>query len=83
MPSVSRLLDDHILFDVLPDDIATPDQLARYKRVFTVASMPEMQAETYDGLSRFEAPTTVRVSASHPEKGGTWDIHFVNYNRKK
>jgi cytochrome c553 len=78
-----RLLDDHILFDVLPDDIATPDQLARYKRVFTVASMPEMQAETYDGLSRFEAPSTVRVSASHPEKGGTWDIHFVNYNRKE
>jgi hypothetical protein len=78
-----RLLDDHIIFDVLPDDIATPDQLARYKRVFTISSMPEMQAETYDDLSRFEAPTTVRVSASHPEKGSTWDIHFVNYNRKK
>jgi hypothetical protein len=78
-----RLLDDHILFDVLPDDIATPDQLARYKRVFTISSMPEMQAETYDGLSRFEAPSTVRVSASHPKKGGTWDIHFVNYNRKE
>ena len=78
-----RLLDDHILFDVLPDDMATPDRLARYKRVFTVASMPEMAAETYDGLSRFEAPATVRVSASHPEQGGTWDIHFVNYNRKE
>ena len=26
-----RLLNDHVLFDVLPDDIATPDKLARYK----------------------------------------------------
>jgi hypothetical protein len=78
-----RLLDDHIIFDVLPDDMATPDKLARYKRVFTIASMTEMQAETYDGLSRFEAPSTVRVSASHPEKGNIWDIHFVNYNRKE
>jgi hypothetical protein len=77
-----RLLDDHILFDVLPDDMATPQRLARYKRVFTIASMPEMKAETYDGLSRFAAPATVRVSASHPEKDGVWDIHFVNYNRQ-
>jgi hypothetical protein len=78
-----RLLDDHILFDVLPDDMATPDKLARYKRVFNISSLAEMKAETYDGLSRFEAPSTVRVSASHPQKGDTWDIHFVNYNRKE
>jgi hypothetical protein len=45
--------------------------------------MAEMKVESYDGLSRFEAPATVRVSASHPEKGSTWDIHFVNYNRKE
>ena len=24
---------NHVLFDVLPDDIATPDKLARYKRI--------------------------------------------------
>jgi hypothetical protein len=42
-----RLLNDHVLFDVLPDDIATPDKLARYRRVFTISSMPEMGAETY------------------------------------
>jgi hypothetical protein len=78
-----RLLNDHVLFDVLPDDIATPDKLARYRRVFTISSMPEMGAETYGGLSRFETSPGVRVSASSPEKGGVWDIHFVNYNRKE
>ena len=34
-----KLLDDHILFDVLPDDMATPDNLARYRRVFTISSL--------------------------------------------
>jgi hypothetical protein len=78
-----RLLNDHVLFDVLPDDTATPDRLARYSRVFTISSMPEMSADNYAGLSRFEAPPTVRVSASNPRNGGVWDIHFVNYNRQE
>ncbi len=78
-----KLLDDHVLFDVLPDDIATPDDLARYRRVFTISSLREMRPEYYDNLSRFEAPSTVRVSASRSEKGNIWDIHFVNYNRKE
>lgn len=78
-----HLLNGHVLFDVLPDDIATPHKLARYKRIFTISSMPEMEAESYGGLSRFEAPSTVCVSASHPEKGSIWDIHFVNFNRKE
>ena len=34
-------------------------------------------------LSKFEAPTTVRVSASVPAKGGELDLHFVNYNREE
>ena len=78
-----KLLDDHVLFDVLPDDIATPYNLARYRRVYTNSSLPDMKAETYEGFSRFEAPSTVRVSASRPEKGSILDIHFVNYNRKE
>jgi hypothetical protein len=78
-----KLLNDHILFDVLPDDLATPDNLARYRRVFTISSLREMRPEYYDSFSRFEAPSTVRVSASRPEKGNIWDIHFVNYNRKE
>ena len=28
-----RLLDDHVLFDVLPDDIATPERLKPYRQV--------------------------------------------------
>ena len=28
-----RLLDDHVLFDVLPDDLATPERLAGYRKV--------------------------------------------------
>lgn len=79
----NRLLDDHVLFDVIPDDSVTPAQLAKYRRIYTISSMPQLDSETYNGLSRFEAPTTVRVSASNPQKGGAWDIHFVNYNRKE
>jgi len=79
----NRLLDDHVLFDVLPDDMATPERLARYSRVFTVSSLPEMGSENYSNLSRFEAPPTVRVSASNPPNGGVWDIHFVNYSRQE
>jgi hypothetical protein len=78
-----RLLNDHILFDVLPDDIATPAKLARYKRIFTISSAPEPGAASYEGLSRFQAPAGVRVSASNPQKGSIWDIHFVNYSRKE
>ena len=74
---------DHILFDVLPDDMATPEKLGRYRRIFTTSSIPELEGESYAGLSRFEAPQSVRVSASNPEKGATWDIHFVNYGRKE
>jgi hypothetical protein len=78
-----KLLNEHILFDVLPDDMATPDKLARYQRVFTISSLPDMGHEAYAGLSRFEAPATVRVSASRPQAGNGWDIHFVNYARKE
>jgi hypothetical protein len=32
-------------------------------------------------LSKFDAPATVRVSASRPATGNELDLHFVNYNR--
>jgi hypothetical protein len=76
-----RLLNDHVLFDVLPDDRAAGDVLKRYRRVFTVSSLPEISPDSYQGLSRFTAPETVRVSASRPERGAFWDLHFVNYAR--
>jgi hypothetical protein len=75
-----RLLDRHVLFDVLPDDLATPSRRAAYGKVLTVE---EGEATDLDGpdISRFEAPATVRVSASRPAVDGELTIHFVNYNR--
>jgi hypothetical protein len=35
------------------------------------------------GLSHFDTPTTVRVSASRPEKQNELTLHFVNYNREE
>jgi hypothetical protein len=78
-----RLLDEHVLFDVIPDDIVTDEQLAKYKRVFTISSRYQMQAEKFAGFSRFEAPKTVRVSASRPAAGDEITMHFVNYNREE
>jgi hypothetical protein len=38
---------------------------------------------TLANLSRFDAPPTVRISASRPAKGDELDIHFANYNRNE
>ncbi len=72
-----ELLDRHVLFDVLPDDIASADVRARYRAVVAADGPPDLPA----GLSRFTAPATVRVSASRPKAGGEFTLHFVNYNR--
>ena len=69
-----ELLNDHILFDVVPDDMLTPTKRKEYQAVIEDAKLPV-------GLSRFEAPKTVRVSASKPAKGNELTLHFVNYNR--
>lgn len=76
-----QLLDDHILFDILPDDIATPAKLKSYRHV--VKATDPVKALPPDGLSRFEAPRTVRISASQPAKGEQVTLHFVNYNRRE
>lgn len=77
------LLDAHVLFDVLPDDLATPERLAKYAKVFRATDDgAEKWAAEFPQRSQFDAPKTVRVSASHPARDGNeWDIHFVNYNR--
>jgi hypothetical protein len=84
------LLEAHVLFDVLPDDLATPDRLAHYGHVFTTDAPEQgrqggvaLPARSFDRLSRFEAPFTVRVSASRPAKGNELTIHFVNYHREE
>lgn len=75
------LLDRHVLFDVYPDEVITAEQLASYRRVFTISSRDHLTEEALDGFSRFEAPATVRVSASRPAAGPEIDLHFVNYAR--
>ena len=72
-----RLLDDHVLFDVLPDDRATAAIRARYGAVMDIAT------KLPSGLSHFDAPATVRVSASRPADGTELTLHFVNYNREE
>ena len=76
------LLDAHVLFDVIPDDITTPERLARYTKVVAVADGGGGKIDSSQ-LSRFDAPRTVRVSASQPVAGGELTVHFVNYNRQE
>ena len=73
-----KLLDQHVLFDVLPDDLATPEILAKYQAtiVATKGSLPSRKQ-----ISRFDAPDTLRVCANRPAKGNEIDLHFVNYDR--
>ena len=79
-----ELLERHVLFDVLPDDLAGPELRARYRRVFTAEDPgPGVDGLVPAGLSRFEAPFTVQVSASRPADGNEITLHFVNYNREE
>ncbi|MEK6237713.1 MAG: hypothetical protein N2C14_23640 [Planctomycetales bacterium] len=76
----TKLLDDHVLFDVVPDDMASRERLARYLHV--VRTSTESPIGALRGVSRFEAPFTVRVSVSQPAaRDDELTIHFVNYNR--
>jgi dienelactone hydrolase len=74
-----RLLDRHVLFDVVPDDRLTTARRARYRAVLD----PTKPAKLPAALSRFEAPATLRVSASRPVTGHELTLHFVNYNRQE
>ena len=77
----TRLLDAHVLFDVVPDDLVGPDggrSLEGYRRVYRVGEDP---GEPGAGRSRFQTPYTVRVSASRPASANELTLHFVNYNR--
>ena len=71
------LLDRHILFDVLPDDLNTTEALANYKAVYRVDS----KAPAASSRFKITAPKTVRASLSRPAKGDKLHLHFVNYNR--
>ena len=78
----NKLMDEHVLFDVSPDEIVTPEQRDSYREVYAIGHAQTIDNASFDQLSRFEAPTTVRVSASRPAQGNEIDLHFVNYNRE-
>jgi hypothetical protein len=72
----NKLLNDHALFGIEPDD--------RPLLGFGYADEPLYRTKSIllpNRLSRFDAPITVRVSASRPARGNEIDLHFVNYNR--
>lgn len=79
----TSLLDHHVLFDVIPDDIATDDTLDRYVRVLRVSDVLEDVTNSRMDLSRFDAPYTIRVSAGRPPSANELTLHFVNYNREE
>jgi hypothetical protein len=76
----TRLLDEHVLFDIRPDDSVTPEIAATYRQVISLGDTDKTPPLAND-LSRFEAPKTVRVSLSRPDKLNELTLHFVNYNR--
>jgi hypothetical protein len=63
-----KLLDEHVLFDVVSDERGREEFSPR---------------KPFPTPSKFDAPKTVRVSASRPAKGTELDFHFVNYNREE
>ena len=81
-----RLLDAHVLFDVLPDDRAAASEHRRYSAVIDpgdprISALHLTEHLPRDG-SRFDTPASVRVSASRPAVGKELTLHFVNYNRE-
>ena len=72
-----ELLDQHVCFDVLPDDMLTPDLQKTYLQVIEADKAHALTSE----LSRIEAPTTVRASLSRSTQPNRLYLHLVNYNR--
>jgi len=77
-----RMLDNHVLFDILPDDLLTEETSARYAAVVST-EQPTIPPDVQKQLSRFKAPPAVRVSASTPAQGHEITLHLVNYNREE
>ena len=78
-----KLLDEHVLFDVRPDDLPPPAD-GTYAAVIdpTKVELEQLTTALPKKRSTFTAPWTVRVSASRPAAGGKEiDLHFVNYDR--
>jgi hypothetical protein len=82
-----QLLDDHVLFEVEPDDLPKRSRELHPALVIDLAKTAPSATNGWKRLpaarSRFVLPASVRVSASRPRAGGEFDLHFVNYNREE
>jgi hypothetical protein len=76
-----------VLFDVLPDDRVAATERRRYATVIDASDAKVVADKLMERMpssrSHFEAPATVRVSASRPADGNEITFHFVNYNREE
>jgi hypothetical protein len=77
------LLNEHVLFDVLPDDMASAEEKSRYASVHSADEAEAIKRPDGTPASRFAVPNTVRVSASRPASSDDLTLHFVNYNRQE
>lgn len=76
-----QLLDEHVLFDVDGDDALAEGLRKPAPGQVVLRADDKQPGLDRSKLSRFEAPTTVRVSMSKPAKGNELTLHLVNYNR--
>lgn len=89
-----QLLEDHVLFDVIPDDLLPEDVVAAANKSDSPGSvsykhyqhvLPARPAavgwKSPSTLSRIEAPYTVHATSNVPRSGNEIDVHLVNYNR--
>ncbi len=78
-----KLLDEHVLFDVRPDDLPAPEA-GKYAAVIDATKVEVEQLSSLLPAKRttLSAPWTVRFSASRPASSeNEIDLHLVNYNR--
>ncbi len=73
-----ELLDQHVVFDVLPDDMLTQEIRENYRAVVKATEPLKLP----DGLSTIKAPVTVRVSFDRTATNDALIIHLVNYARE-
>jgi hypothetical protein len=77
-----KLLDEHVLFDVRPDDLPPPAKDA-YAAVIDVTQteLEQLMSVLPNKRTRLDAPWTVRLSANRSANVNELTLHLVNYNR--
>lgn len=75
-----QLLDEHVLFDVIPDDLAETRQTDRRPQIDPRAA--DWRAVLKSArLSDIHGSSRVRVSLTQPAAASDLTLHLVNYNR--